>query len=144
VIAGATTAAAGGAALWHLHAQNRALEQRLRREEAGRASREGRHAEAAAVLGDILRKAPRDVDIAYLRARESDLAGDYNAAREGYLQTLALSPRHADARAALISLTARAGAHAEALHHLARLEELVGPKDPRVAMWRARLGPPKE
>ncbi len=81
------------------------------------------------------------VDRMYVHARESDLDGDYNAARELYLRTIALSPRHADARAALVSLTARAGARAEALHHLARLEQLVGPSDPRVVMWRAKLGP---
>lgn len=130
----------GGAGWWQLRTENKEMERRLFREDAMRAAREGRHVEAAKALGEVARQSPQDVEAAYMGAREADAAGDYNAAREGYLKTLALEPHHGDARARLVELTERAGARDEARHHLSRLEEQLGASDPRVIVLRQRLG----
>lgn len=76
---------------------------------------------------------------AYERAAAAQKAGDYNAAREGYLRTLALDRRHADARAALVRLTAEAGATDEARHHLTELGKIVPAADQRLDRSRTLL-----
>ncbi|HEX3850662.1 MAG TPA: hypothetical protein VHW01_06820, partial [Polyangiaceae bacterium] len=58
----------------------------------------------------------------------NDKLGRYMQAREAFLQTLRIDPKHEMARVYLVVLTHNAGFDAEAHHDLAKLGELI-PKD---------------
>ncbi len=88
----------------------------------------GKLEEAEAHFQSVLKANPSDAEAAFSAAVCNDRLGRYAAAREGFLQTLRIDPKHVEARKYLVLLTYRAGAKAEAQHHLDKLAELL-PKD---------------
>jgi hypothetical protein len=86
-------------------------------------------------------EAPKDPRPRFEAACDADGMGDYNGAREGFLQVLRLDPQHADARFKLVLLTARAGVSEEAQHHLEILRKVLKPSDARLATARAAVTP---
>lgn len=88
----------------------------------------GNFEEAEAHYQSVLKANPNDAEAAFSAAVCDDKLGRYAAAREGFLQTLRIDPKHVEARKYLVLLTFRAGAKAEAQHHLDKLAELL-PKD---------------
>lgn len=95
---------------------------------------------ARAEFGKMLESDPEDVDAHYNLAVVAGAQNRYRDAREGYLGVLRRDPAHADARYNLALLTHSAGATQEAQHHLAELEKITKPDDPRVAQLKAVLG----
>ncbi len=72
---------------------------------------------AGAALDGLAAAFPKDPEVRYDLALVADKGGSFNAAREGYLATLRLDPKHRSARYNLALLTLRAGAFDEAAHH---------------------------
>lgn len=98
------------------------------------------YAAAKHELDGYLGRHPDDPRAVYNAALVSELTGDYNAARQGYLRVVTkLQPRHADARYNLVMLTWRQGALPEAKHHAQRFSEDF-PRDPRRASLQQLLG----
>ena len=112
---------------------------------AAKALKDGRGAEAERLLGrstlarglfkeaeahfqNLLRANPNDAEAAFSAAVCDDKLGHYMLAREAFLQTLLIDPKHQAARTYLVLLTHNAGFNDEARHHLAKLGELI-PKD---------------
>jgi tetratricopeptide (TPR) repeat protein len=85
----------------------------------------GKLQEAEAHYQSLLKTNPNDAEAAFSGAVCNDQLGHYSAAREGFLQTLRIEPKHVEARKYLVLLTYRAGAKAEARHHLEKLAEIV-------------------
>jgi tetratricopeptide (TPR) repeat protein len=83
----------------------------------------GRLDEAAAELAPLLRTDANDVDATWGLAAVADKRGDHEAARRGYLASIRIDPRHADARHDLALLTYRLGKHDEARQHARRFAE---------------------
>jgi tetratricopeptide (TPR) repeat protein len=85
-------------------------------------------------------------------ARIADLRGHYHDAREGYFDALRLRPDYVEARYLLAKLVYRAGARAEAEHHLEKLRAVAAPGDARLqeleqtlsASRASRLAAPQE
>ncbi|MEO6598366.1 MAG: tetratricopeptide repeat protein [Polyangiaceae bacterium] len=88
----------------------------------------GKLEKAEAHYQSVLQANPNDAEAAFSAAVCNDRLGHYAAAREGFLQTLRIDPKHAEARKYLVLLTYNAGAKDEARHHLEKLAELL-PKD---------------
>jgi tetratricopeptide (TPR) repeat protein len=88
----------------------------------------GKLQDAEAHYQNVLKANPNDAEAAFSAAVCNDKLGHYSAAREGFLQTLRIDPKHVEARKYLVLLTYHAGAKAEAQHHLEKLAELL-PKD---------------
>lgn len=86
--------------------------------------------EAQRWLAPLARQKPVDPRVHYNLALVADRRGDYNAAREGYLQALRADPKLAEARHNVALLTWRAGVMNEAHHHASRFLEAF-PTDPR-------------
>ena len=84
--------------------------------------------EAEAHFQNLLRANPNDAEAAFSAAVCDDKLGHYMLAREAFLQTLHIDPKHQAARTYLVLLTHNAGFNDEARHHLAKLGELI-PKD---------------
>jgi len=114
-------------------------------EHAEKALKYGRGAEAERLLGrstlarglfkeaeahyqNVLRANPSDVEAAFSAGVCNDKLGRYHQAREAFLQTLNIDPKHEEARKYLVVLTYKAGAKDEARHHLQKLAEIL-PKD---------------
>jgi len=112
---------------------------------AAKALKDGRGVEAERLLGrsalarmlfkeaeehfqNLLRSNPKDAEAAFSAGICDDKLGRYMQAREAFLQTLHIDPRHQMARSYLVLLTHNAGFNDEARHHLAKLGELI-PKD---------------
>jgi tetratricopeptide (TPR) repeat protein len=91
----------------------------------------GKLPEAEAHYQSVLKANPNDIEAAFSSAVCNDKLDHYTAAREGFLQALRIDPKHVEARRYLVLLTYRAGAKAEARHHLAKLAEIL-PKDSQV------------
>ncbi len=88
----------------------------------------GHYKEAEAHFQQVLLANPNDAEAAFSAAVCNDKLGHYMQAREGFLQTLHIDPKHVVARTYLVMLTHNAGFNDEARHHLAKLGELI-PKD---------------
>ena len=88
----------------------------------------GQFKEAEAHYQKVLSANPNDAEAAFSAAICDDNLGRYMQAREGFLQTLRIDPKHEEARKYLVILTYKAGAKDEARHHLQKYAELV-PKD---------------
>jgi tetratricopeptide (TPR) repeat protein len=84
--------------------------------------------EAEAHFQDLLRANPDDAEAAFSAGICDDKLGRYMQAREAFLQTLHIDPKHQMARSYLVVLTHNAGFNDEARHHLAKLGEII-PKD---------------
>jgi tetratricopeptide (TPR) repeat protein len=112
---------------------------------AARALKDGRGVEAERLLGrstlarslfkeaeahfqNLLRSNPNDAEAAFSAGICNDKLGRYTQAREAFLQTLRIDPKHQPAREYLVVLTHNAGFNDEARHDLAKLGELI-PKD---------------
>jgi Tfp pilus assembly protein PilF len=133
IAAALAIAGAGAASAWFLFEHRQAgLDRHRVQIEAESAAVRGDRAQAARVLDGFLADHPRDVELLIERARVAQSAGDYNEARNRYVQAVTVDPRHAGARAALFDLTFQARARQEAEHHLERLEALLGPTSPEV------------
>ncbi len=76
-------------------------------------------------------------EAAFGSAENARAAGDYNQARNFYLKAAEGGAAAAEARARLFDITWGIGAREEARHHLGKLENMVGPRDPRVIRRRA-------
>jgi tetratricopeptide (TPR) repeat protein len=89
----------------------------------------------------VLSRDPGVVQAIYDRALIADRQSHYHDAREGYLRTLQLDPKSADARYNLAILTHAQGATMEAKHHL---DVFVAsyPTDPRIPELRQALAAP--
>ncbi len=87
----------------------------------------------------VLKANPNDAEAAFSAAVCNDKLGHYLAAREGFLQTLRIDPKHVEARKYLVLLTFRKGAKAEARHHLDKLAEVVPKDSPLLAELEATL-----
>jgi tetratricopeptide (TPR) repeat protein len=98
--------------------------------------------EAERRLGPLVKANPRDPDAAYNLALVADRRGNYNLAREGYLNTLKADPCYASARYNLAHLTWKAGIQDEARHHAQKFAEMAAPGDPMVAQLSALVGIP--
>ena len=79
----------------------------------------------------VLAEDPASVQATYDRALVADRQLRYHDAREGYLRTLQLDPKNADARYNLVLLTQGHGATLEARHHL-EVFQTTYPGDPRI------------
>jgi tetratricopeptide (TPR) repeat protein len=90
----------------------------------------GQFKEAEAHFQRLLLANPNDAEAAFSAAVCNDKLGHYMLAREGFLQTLHINPKHQMARTYLVVLTHNAGFNDEARHHLAKLGELVGTESP--------------
>jgi tetratricopeptide (TPR) repeat protein len=134
---GALAAAVLAAA--HFRRQSQRMEAELTLERAVAAAGRGETDQALATLEVLARTGPVRGRALYERARIAQHRNDYNGAREGFLAALAVDGRDVDARAALVELTAAAGALDEARHHLAELEKIATPGDARVGRSRALL-----
>lgn len=88
----------------------------------------GQFKEAEAHFQKLLSASPNDAEAAFSAAVCNDKLGRYMQAREGFLQTLHIDPKHQMARTYLVVLTHNAGFNDEARHHLAKLGEII-PKD---------------
>jgi tetratricopeptide (TPR) repeat protein len=88
--------------------------------------------EAEAHFAHLLAANPNDAEAAFSDAVCNDQLGNYLGAREGFLQTLRIDPKHQRARIYLVVLTFKAGAREEARHHLKKLAELVPPDSPQL------------
>lgn len=88
--------------------------------------------EARGLLVALTKADPHDADATYDLALVDDLAGNYNAAREGYLRALRDDPEYRSARYNLAVLTMRQGILPEARHHALKFVES-WPDDPRGA-----------
>lgn len=86
------------------------------------------YAEAEAHFQSLLRSNPNDAEAAFTAGVCNDKLGHYMQAREAFLQTLHINPKHEMARIYLVVLTHNAGFNDEARHHLAKLGEVI-PKD---------------
>jgi tetratricopeptide (TPR) repeat protein len=112
---------------------------------AAKALKDGRGAEAERLLGrstlaralfkeaeahfqNLLRANPNDAEAAFSAGICNDKLGRYMQAREAFLETLRIDPKHQAAREYLVVLTHNAGFNNEARHDLAKLGELI-PKD---------------
>ena len=112
---------------------------------AGKARKDGRGVEAERWLGrsalgrsqykeaeahfqTLLQGNPNDAEAAFTAGVCNDKLGHYMQAREAFLQTLHIDPKHEMARIYLVVLTHNAGFNDEARHDLAKLGELI-PKD---------------
>jgi tetratricopeptide (TPR) repeat protein len=78
----------------------------------------------------VLAEDPASVQATYDHALIADRQLRYHDAREGYLRTLQLDPKNADARYNLVLLTHAHGATLEAKHHLEAFQSSY-PGDPR-------------
>lgn len=87
----------------------------------------------------VLKANPNDTEAAFSAAVCNDRLGHYMAAREGFLQTLRIDPKHIEARKYLVLLTFRKGAKAEARHHLDKLAEVLPKDSPVLAELEAML-----
>lgn len=121
----------------HFHHQSQNMQAELSLERALAAADRGDTASAIAALDDLARTGPVRGRALYERARLAQRLNDYNGARQGYLSALAVDGHHIDARAALVELTAAAGALDEARHHLTELEKIAPAGDARVERSRA-------
>jgi tetratricopeptide (TPR) repeat protein len=84
--------------------------------------------EAEAHFQTLLQSNPNDAEAAFTAGVCNDKLGHYMQAREAFLQTLHIDPKHEMARVYLVMLTHNAGFNDEARHHLVKLGEIV-PKD---------------
>ena len=84
--------------------------------------------EAEAHFQTLLQGNPNDAEAAFTAGVCNDKLGHYMQAREAFLQTLHIDPKHEMARVYLVMLTHNAGFNDEARHHLAKLGEVI-PKD---------------
>jgi tetratricopeptide (TPR) repeat protein len=84
--------------------------------------------EAEGHFQNLLKANPNDPEAAFSAGICNDKLGRYMQAREAFLQTLRIDPKHEMARVYLVVLTHNAGFDAEAHHDLAKLGELI-PKD---------------
>lgn len=91
-------------------------------------------------LAPIAASDPQDPVAAYNLALVADRRGNYNAARQGYLNTLRVDPCYANARYNLVYLTWKAGIQEEARHHARKFAEQVAPDDVRIAQLSALVG----
>ena len=89
----------------------------------------------------VLAKNPMSVQATYDRALIADRQSRYHDAREGYLRTLQLEPKMADARYNLVLMTHAHGATMEAKHHLDVFAASY-PGDARVTQLRQALATP--
>jgi Flp pilus assembly protein TadD len=146
LLAALAIAGVGAASAWFLFAHRQAgLDRQRIRVEAESATARGDRAQAARVLDGFLADHPRDVEMIIARAKVAQSAGDYNEARNHYVQAVTLEPGNSGARAALFDLTYQAGARQEAQHHLEKLEALVGSSSPEVTTRKRMLesAPPR-
>lgn len=95
---------------------------------------------AERTLKPLVGTPPRDPVAAYNLALVADRRGVYNAAREGYLNTLRADPCYATARYNLAQLTWKAGIQEEARHHARKYAEGAAPGDPLVVQLSALVG----
>ena len=93
----------------------------------------GRFKEAQEQYQNVLHTNDQDAEAAFSTAICADKLGNYLQAREGFLQTLRIDPKHVEARRYLVVLTFKAGAKDEARHHFQKLAELL-PKDSPVLL----------
>ncbi|HEY3669178.1 MAG TPA: tetratricopeptide repeat protein [Polyangiaceae bacterium] len=98
----------------------------------------GQYKEAEAHFQKLLTANPKDPEAAFSAAICNDKLGHYMLAREGFLQTLHINPKHQMARSYLVVLTHNAGFNDEARHHLAKLGEVI-PEDSPVYQQLAQL-----
>lgn len=89
--------------------------------------------EAEAHFEAVSKSNPDDAEAAFSAAVCNDKLGHYFKAREGFLQTLHIDPKHRMARIYLVMLTHNAGANEEAKHHLAKLAEIEPANSPELA-----------
>ncbi len=87
---------------------------------------------AKALLSPLVEARKDDVDAIYNLALVADKRNDYNGARQGYLATLQVDPKFANARFNLTKLTLRFGILEEAKHHASKFMTAF-PNDPRGA-----------
>jgi tetratricopeptide (TPR) repeat protein len=99
----------------------------------------GKFDEAAAHFNKVLSANPNDAEAAFSAAVCNDKLGHYYQAREGFLQTLHIDPKHEQARIYLVVLTHNAGANAESRHHLAKLAEIMPKDSPKLQELQALL-----
>jgi tetratricopeptide (TPR) repeat protein len=89
--------------------------------------------EAEAHFQKVLEWNPNDLEAAFSAAVCNDKLGRYLQAREGFLQTLHIDPKHVAARAYLVVLTHNVGANDEARHHLEKLKQILPNGAPNLA-----------
>ncbi|MGO8994180.1 MAG: tetratricopeptide repeat protein [Polyangiaceae bacterium] len=89
----------------------------------------------------VLREDPASVQATYDHALVADRQSNYHDAREGYLRTLQLDAKNADARYNLVLLTFGHGATLEAKHHFDVFQASY-PGDGRIAQLRQMLAMP--
>jgi tetratricopeptide (TPR) repeat protein len=90
------------------------------------------YSEAEGHFARLLAANPDDAEAAFTDAICCDKLGDYRGAREGFLQTLRIDPKHVPARTYLVVLTYKAGAKDEARHHLQKLTEILPNGSPKL------------
>lgn len=83
-------------------------------------------------LQELLREDERDVAARFYLGLSQERANRYGPARQAYLKTLSLAPKHVEARYRLVVLTHSVGAVDEARHHLERLKAVSPIGDPRI------------
>jgi tetratricopeptide (TPR) repeat protein len=96
---------------------------------------------AEQLLDALILANEKDAEALYDRALVADKRGNFNVARERYLDTLEARPNSPDARYNLALLTLRHGAREEAVHHARKFRE-TWPNDPRGPALQARVGTP--
>ena len=99
----------------------------------------GKFDEAAAHFNKVLNANPNDAEAAFSAGVCNDKLGHYYLAREGFLQTLHINPKHEQARIYLVVLTHNGGANEEARHHLAKLAEILPKESPKLQELQALL-----
>jgi tetratricopeptide (TPR) repeat protein len=87
----------------------------------------------------LLAARPRDLEATFSIGICADHLGRFRDAREAFLRTLQINPKHRQAREHLFAMTFRAGALDEARHHLDKLAEIVPADDAQLAQFRETL-----
>jgi Tfp pilus assembly protein PilF len=144
ILAALALAGAGALVAWLIFSHRQAdLDRQRVLMDAQVAILRGDRAQAVRLLDDFLGAHPRDFDFLFQRARVAQAAGDYNEARNRFVQAAAVDPRNGATRAALFDLTYQAGVRQEAEHHLEKLEGLLGPTSPEVTARKRLLESPR-
>ena len=102
-------------------------------------SRALEHERARACFRRLLAEAPTDLATVFQAATASQSANHYRGAREGFLKTVRLDPKHIEARYRLAQITLAIGAKAEAENHLNKLRQIAAAEDPRMRDIEQRL-----
>jgi tetratricopeptide (TPR) repeat protein len=93
----------------------------------------GEHQQALQCFQRLLAEAPDDLATVFRSAVAAQEADHYRGAREGFLKTLRIEPKHIEARYRLALITHAIGAKAESANHVEKLKKIAPLDDPRVS-----------